>query len=264
MRKKILAITILSIIFFSCNKNKTDNNNVNGSESSLKSMVTIFNGEEKDSAVFLYDSKKRIIGEQVWADGGLLNGENISIARTNSGIITAFADGTLNSSHKVSYNSSSQQYTSIRRFNDSTIFSYTNDRISEAKYYSVDFSYPQRNLFTYDVSGNIIKIENFELRQGNWESNFVSSYKYDNKVNPIQMGNEAIVLEESEFLSENGFDVLAHAGPNNVVYSTNHYTGANESTFKYEYNVNDLPTSLILLFDPGTINQYKNKISFFY
>lgn len=264
MKTITLGYIILSLLIFSsCKKNENDNNSGNGTSSSLKKMITIYQGGDKDSAVFSYDSKNRLIKQQTWGNGTIYNGENVLITRNNVGIITSFSNyGTQSEGIQV-LRDASNKYTCVNTQDDSTVYKYTDEKITESITYRKDSRNGEndyKNDYSYDQLGNIIKIENYSFNNGNWIQENTFTYTYDNKVNPVQLGNEAIVLERAALLGDREIDLAAYAGPNNATISNSYSKGS----YNYVYNSDNLPISLILTHDKGTINQYINKITYFY
>lgn len=115
---------------------------------------------------------------------------------------------------------------------DSVTFAYTNNRVSQYKYYATSPSRQPILVYhidvTYDASGNVI---NEKLYTYNFTTTPTLStdnaFTYDNKISPLQYGNESFVG-----LGEN------FAGPNNVVsLLITDKSGSSTNTVSVNYNI---------------------------
>ena len=170
---------------------------------------------------------------------------------------------------EVNSDPSTLHYISTKETNDSTFFTYTNDKItSETSYYDTIVFIPYSNYptmtksdFEYDTAGNIIQVLLYYYSAPSWVLYSTSTWTYDNKPNPFQLGNDAIVLATSSN-DQNGFPDLgfdgseggsilyAAAGVNNPLTETSTINlpsygyGSSEQrvlTSTYIYNSNGTP-----------------------
>ena len=263
MRTNLLLIAATAaLLLFSCKKERSfdpNNSNPGGNVGSglLDRTVTKF-GTDSITTSYEYDAQKRLV---VYKSGGTIAGTSTEIQlkfiRNAQGIIQKsilktdfFASLGIDSIVRVvHYDVSKARYTSMAAayFDgsddvlDSTVFTYN----AAGKVTGIEYFYDYatgtyqkdgKSEYTYDAAGNVSKEKNYGYNNGAYEAYDESVYEFDNKINPIFLGNEGFVLG----------DIITFS-PNNETKKT--YTdfidpSANAvATSVYTYNTNNKPAT---------------------
>jgi hypothetical protein len=170
-----------------------------------------------------------------------------TITRNSQGIIQQISifDGSSSTDYKVNYNTTSKQYTSqvssLGGEKDSIAYKYASGRITEAiEYYddgtSGGYLEYTKTVYTYDANGNITKTQFYiyDDATAKWEDYFSLVNEFDNKVNALNIGVEAILINE-----------ISYAGANNVAKMTfidpTDPTSNDVLAYTYVYNSDSRP-----------------------
>lgn len=263
----VIAVTA-ALLLFSCEKERSfdpDNNTPGGNVGSglLDRTVTKF-GTDSITTSYEYDAQKRLI---LYKSGGMFLGTSgevqLKFVRNAQGIIQKsilktdfFASMGIDSIVRtVHYDVSKARYSSMAaayfdgsdNVQDSTVFTYN----AAGKIVGVEYFYDYatgtymrdgKSEYTYDAAGNVSKEKNYGYN-GTYEPYDESVYEFDNKINPIFLGNEGFVLG----------DIITFS-PNNQTKKTytdfTDPTASGVTTSVYNYNANNKPASA-LQNDPG-------------
>lgn len=257
-----LVAATAALLLFSCKKEKSfdpDGSNTSGNTGSglLERKVTKF-GTDSITTFYEYDPQRRLI---LYQTGGVVSGTSTEVQlrfiRNAHGIIQKsilktdfFASFGIDSIVRmVHYDASKARYSSMVAayfdgfddVQDSTVFSYN----SAGKITGVEYFYDYgtgiyqkdgKTEYTYDAAGNVTKEKNYAYNAGAYEAYEESMYEFDNKTNPIFLGNEGFVLG----------DILTFS-PNNQTKKT--YTDLTDpssnsvATSVYTYNTNNKPAT---------------------
>jgi hypothetical protein len=257
----IIAVASM-LLLFSCEKERSfdpNSNNAGGNVGSglLDRTVTKF-GTDSITTSYDYDGQKRLI---LYKSGGSFLGTfaevQLKFVRNAQGIIQKsilktdfFASMGIDSILRiVHYDVSKARYTSMAAayfdgsddVQDSTVFIYnTAGKITGIEYFSDygtgTYDRDGKTEYTYDASGNVTKEKNYGYNAGAYEAYDESVYEFDNKTNPIFLGNEGFVLG----------DIITFS-PNNQTKKT--YTDFTDpsanavATSVYTYNTNNKPAT---------------------
>ena len=263
MRIGLPLIAVAStLLLFSCEKEKSfDPTGVNTGGNSgtglLERTVTKFGS---DSAVtgYGYNANKNLVSLEVTGDDLLFSNTNTEVTRNSNNIIEKievddpFA-GTANGkiTYTVHYDVSSKRYTSkVSSLTssgfisaDSVVYKYdASGRIIEEKYYvsngfTVAYQELEKFSYRYDSRCNMVESTDsfFDDNSATYEPIFDILLEYDSKINPLNLGAEAIILGQALNLSGNNVAKLSFIDlqdPNE-----------NESfAFQYSYNASGKPT----------------------
>jgi hypothetical protein len=267
MNKQLLIITALSsvLFFYSCSKEKSidstdpDAPGLPGNTNSGLLVKTVSNfGLDSVVTTFSYDDQKRLTRQVIVSPDDFIN-EEYEIARTSDGHIQQviyksdeYADLDIESvSYNVFYNGATSNYThKILEFEDaggtshkdSTAYTYDgqNRIIREEKfiYNSSNNTYLNSGFidFSYDGNGEMseVKIYSFDPSVNDFKLASELSYEYDDKVSPLALGTEAIVLELYHLWSSHNPTVEAVAYPDNPAENTS-------AMASYTYNDKNKP-----------------------
>lgn len=181
------------------------------------------------------------------ASGKLTQYNKISYSSTSTN-----ASGYDTTSTRVHYpaGSSNFDYTVSNMFvsgfylTDSTVYTYTNNKISQSKlYYSNSLTFGQSVLalgssYTYDANGNLLTLKNYDYISAATPTLYSEvSYTFDTKKCPLVLGNEAIVMNaDQSFIGLNNGLTAAYKD-----YSSTQNLSINIS-YTYSYNTNGYPT----------------------
>lgn len=223
----------------------------------------VFRYSDRDSAYtdLQYDAVGRWIGNRTNADDPVLNDYTRTRASRNpAGIIyryVTFAKDAANrgdsSVYRVLYNGERRRYTAkIRVHNetgapmDSTFYVYdASNRIQQARLFmqaapNLPYQELARAEFSYDGSGDLVSLRSLvvdpQLGPG-FVPTSLSTFAFDDKVNPLNLGMEALVLDQIFFIS-----------PNNIIRIVTkdlRHANAPEDTvaFQYAYHPSNRPRS---------------------
>jgi hypothetical protein len=104
-------------------------------------------------------------------------------------------------------------------YTDSTVFTYNAannlaSKISHLGIVGMALTPEARIEYTY-AGNNLVTVRSMINDNGNWEEEYALNYGYDDKVNALQIGNEALLLDQ--FASPGiGFNSAIYFGPHNA------------------------------------------------
>jgi|GEM_PF-6930975 len=247
MELKSLAIIACSLVALSCKKNSTN-------APTAAALVREIQVSTPDSLIVLtYDSNSKLIGAHYNRGSIVMN--NLLLTRNSDGIITGWQDDGYvlgDYTEQVYSDPITHHYISaIRTFPGGALykdeFTYTNNNITQVlNYYDIGsgtYTYNQKTLFSYDANGNISGAQFSLFRSGAWSPLYTSVYTYDNMVNPLQMGDEGVLL-----MSVLPYEIaFGRTGPNNFT------SGGVVTTNSYTYDSNNEPAALTITYDSSPI-----------
>ncbi len=249
MKNVHLLIAFVAVLFFSCKKEMSEENNGNppggggGSGQTGNLLTRNVIKDRSDSTVidYSYDASKRVTRLVYTASAFDFD---TRIVRNSSGIITEYIQkssllagfGIDSFVTKVNYNSSQSKYMySVISyslfgfdFKDSTSYKYdSGGKLISAVNYSGDITgYAQagKTDYTYDGSGNLATEKYYEFEGTSYTQLTTVTHTYDTKVNPLKLGAEAIILNQT-----------TSYGPNNVVVTA--FQDLEDATNNYTYTL---------------------------
>lgn len=253
-KRLFVGIAMVSLLLFSCKKEESleagkDGGNNNTSTLLRKQVLTF--GDDSVVVTFTYDPNKRLTGTNtVGTVLGTSAEGTISIQRNSNGIIqqiTEVSDGET-IAYTVNYDASKSRYDSkVGVFQDGskdsvTFFYDASDKLVAIEKFFDDGTtggYLEYEKTEFGYTGNNVTSESyFEYDPGAGAYTKIQEavYQYDDKVNPINIGNEGFLLEQVNLTSAN-----------NVTKET--YTNLDdpslndEITYAYSYNADGRPTT---------------------
>lgn len=276
---KYILILAAAFLVFSCTKEKsTENGNNTGgtAKDSLLVKLVIHNGTDSTVANFGYDNSRRLISDHILTtDNGTSYNDDYTLRRNSQGIITQTIEksdslkvhGIDSLVYVVSYDGTKARYTSRvatvtvsgNTIKDSITYSYdASGKIIEADEYGSNGQVPYvliyKEVFSYDSFGSIADVKNYSVDPSTGASTAQSdeTFAYDTRVNPLSLGNEALLLDQPEVLSK--FNVITDN------YTQYQPTMTNEVTsYTYVYNSLDKPdrgTVTLQGGNPNTVTYY--------
>lgn len=157
--------------------------------------------------------------------------------------------------YEVHFDESTSRYTYTiltgtgegRPFKDSLVYRYNGSRIEQFLEYHTPFNVNEYVLFdslgyTYDGKGNIIELT--ETTRDYPDGRKPAAHyalEYDDKLNPINLGNEALWEAYSSF----------PPAQNNVKKNTDLLLDEYNYSIDYSYNSHDKPTTAVVKFEDG-------------
>ena len=244
---QIIAILFVTINLIACKKSNSSSDQTNNVGTRLKKMtlqVTQGNPNQQgyivpDLIEYFYDGNGKLIKIKMQINGNA--GDSISdvFERDNNGLIKK-------RTHKETTQSPASSTTEITNFQTSTDghyltaissqspnieyhYVYTGNRITSVQtYYNATLS-STKNI-SYDSRGNVL-------------TGYRWSYTYDNGINPLSLGMDAIIIDDDRY-----------AGGNNAVAVSS--SGIIITTVAYTYNINQMPSN-------GVINEYDERTGAF-
>jgi hypothetical protein len=264
-----------SAIFVSCQKEISDgsgNPNVPPTTSG-DLLVRAVQKEGSDSVVvvFAYDASKRLINENITGiSQGVDVTNNTRLVRNASGIITqvvqkspAFQPFGIDSVVTQVFYSNSRYTHSILQFSflgittkDSTVLQYdAAGKVTRQDTYQqlagiTPMQLLQRVEFTYDANGNVLQIKDYSFDPGSATGNLegITTYTYDNKVNPIRLSTpgEAFIINRSDMSAVNNPITARIEDATNQVNTVN-------LTYAFTYNAKNKPATAVITQNPGSI-----------
>jgi YD repeat-containing protein len=261
MKMRILSgIAFLSLFLFSCQKEKSlEDGSAPGS--TLLRVVTKVSDTDSTITSYGYDGSRRYLSQNVNGDDYLFNGNNVRLTRNDQGVIqkmevTEQPSGD-NVVYNVNYDASNKTYTSKTStftssgttYKDSTAYIYnTSGKIIEEVYFLSDGSsggYVEVEKFEYNYDGTgsliLVKDSYYDETTGDYVAVSEVGFEYDSKVNPINLGAEAILVNE---LIANSAHNVTKVTINNILDPTYNET----IDFDYTYNAIDKPVSASVTF----------------
>lgn len=261
MRKRILSgIVLIGLFLFSCKKEKSlEDGTIPGS--TLVKVVTKVSDTDSTTTTYGYDGSKRYVSQTVNGDDYLFNGDNVKLTRNDQGVIQKIEvkeqPSGDNVVYKVNYNTSSKQYISKTAtftssgitYKDSTAYTYnTSGKIIQEIYYLNDgasggYVESEKFEYSYDGSGNMVQMKDsyYNKTTGKYEPVSEVSFEYDSKINPINLGSEAILI--NELLSTSSHNVTKITIKNLLDPTYNETI-----SFNYTYNATNKPVSAQVTF----------------
>jgi hypothetical protein len=189
LRAYTLAFLCLVVVFSGCKKNSTST--VTSGTLRKISTTTACNPQRTTNLTFSYGNGNRLARVEVSiADGIEVNVGSITINRNAAGMITSidYVQGGYTQSNTFFIDPASSHYRYSIGQGDSTAYTYTNGKISSEEYFVNHGSGMMSEggrLYSYDAAGNITQV------QDGLETLTIT---YDDKTNPLQLSNEAIIL----------------------------------------------------------------------
>lgn len=258
---RILSIAfLLSVAFSACKKSDTER--VPDQFRNLRKIVyTTVGSSSVDSSLFFYDNDNRLIKREEYDHSSTSSSMTLTtIARDASGMITNWSYDWNSSQGTVYYDPSTLKYKSSvvisTSLPDSSVYFYLGEKINLVETYiklpgNPSYVLVSKDTFEYDANGNILSRKYFMLSPaGVWTLNISQSSTYDDKINPLPLSNESIVLSHA--------DLANLEGKNNILASQS--TTGYSYTVTYNYSVNGKPENGISTSNSGEVTN----LSFFY
>lgn len=274
MRIALTSFAFISIVLFSCQKEvdfANKNTGGTGGDNAPGLLVKTVQQMGSDSlvTVYGYDSNKKLISLKktgVDDQGDPVNTE-YHFHRTASGIIRDYSTLSpdlvsvgIDSITTVVHSSSSRYTSYVISVNipgfvllDSSAFAYdASGRITTEKFYESpsgsgsDYYLSGIVNYTYSGSGNVAAFDIHDLDQSGSEifTAATSNITYDSKINPLQIGNEGLLLEHPEWTSVN--NILSEQGSD-----SNGPADDQTATITYTYNSSNKPIKGVTTITPG-------------
>ncbi|MBD0331602.1 MAG: hypothetical protein ICV66_03015 [Chitinophagaceae bacterium] len=221
--KKLNLVSVFILLFLAACKKEKSIDTGHGNQDNLLVRTVAKSGSDSTEVKYSYDGEKRVSRIVVTAPDYDLDTRAV---RNSSGIITDVVQKSSSFSvfgidsvvTKVSYNSAQSRYINAvtavvllgTEFRDSISYQYdAGGKLTSSIGYSDDgtgyVSYGKTE-YTYDGNGNITSEKFSEYDGTNYTPVSVYTYTYDTKVNPLKLGNEAIIINQ-----------ISSYGPNNVI-----------------------------------------------
>jgi hypothetical protein len=263
-----ILLALIAVLYMGCSK--TSNPATMNNNPMLAKKITVSSCSNATDSVtlnFSYNISGHISSVQASVgEGGNAEIGALNVERDDNGFISSasFAAGSDNNVIQVFTNPVSLQYlSSTSKINyDSVVFTYTNNKITDEIYYSTYGSVnPALKLdFFYDALGNIDSIIHSYYNLSSWVPFSTSVWTYDNKPNPLQLGNESLILATADnqgggFADEGDGEMFMFGctGVNNPLTEVSTITNANYPgysvgeertlTSTYTYNTNGTPAT---------------------
>jgi len=247
MKPKLTLVILVSVLFFACKKSNT-----NTPVGTLLNRIIYIGSSGPDTLDYTYDANQRLIGMLFSSS---TRGSRIN--RNSAGIITTInmydrSSSAILTNDEVNYDvltshyiSDVFYYTANPNKRDSSVYTYTNDNVSELSYYTIDPADPNlltykityKNTYTYDATGNPIHIAKAYYNTISGNINYIVDYDYtfDNKINPNP-------LSTVEFLVVHGPTEIPNS-PNNLLSFNALAPTSDYGTISYNYNSNNMPAT---------------------
>jgi hypothetical protein len=245
----------------------------------LKRMVTKYDGEEDSLVLTLqYDSKNRLLEISGLHEGPVDDIEDIQkyleqytwnskgFVEKIKQVIYTYGDYSSTANHEpqlfweadyeIHFDESTSHYSYTiltgtgegNPFKDSLVYRYNGSKIEQFLDYTIPFNLNEYVLgdslgYTYDGKGNIIEKTgtNRDYPDGRKPSAHYIM-EYDDKLNPVSMGNEALLV---------GYEVSFLPTPNNIKKHTDLLYNEYNYSINYTYNMHDKPTVAVVKNDDG-------------
>lgn len=265
--KQLLLFFFVSILLVTAGCQKDPQNNFGAGatpgESSdgrlLSRIVFQYSASDSSYTDLLYDSKGRWAGIKTNDQHPMLNDYVLAkLYRSPAGIGTRYitmkdaTPGADSAVYRLQYSITDRQYTAKIQVDaasgavmDSTEYVYKDGRIIAAHLYMrpepvAPYSEQARAEFTYNSTGNLTGLRSFvakRLPDSGFGLVSETGFVYDDKVNPLSLGMEAIVLDQIFFVSGNN---LIHI----VIKNTTTLAAQDEVLdFVYQYHPSNKPHS---------------------
>ena len=272
--KQTLAALGLALLLFSCQKEpSTALSTVQSRDSTvtkakLLTWIKYNNSGDTGSTNFIYDANNRLSIIQNFKAVKSYSGNFNRIIRDNNGMIQVFVQdaGTSDSIYTQLFQLNGK-YTYSIIWNtadpykmDSTSFFYTGTNITSYIIYERDFPFGtyapySKREYSYDQNNNTTqeKWSDYDSSSKSFVPGYIYTYSYDQKVNPLNIGPESIII-----------DFMNLSGSNNVTKETiqgGSPQDTNLITYQYTYNSNNEPeTNTSVANPPG----YKSTLTYIY
>lgn len=262
----LIALTTMAAV--SCTKEKsfeeeTGNGGGGGNtDGDLLTKIVIQLGPDSTTTTFGYDGSKRLITETNKGDITFTSDDSlVRITRNTEGLIERFEEFPNNfltdaAVWFVRYDATARRYTNrVTKDGSGSVvdsIAYTYDgsgKITRQLWY-VDFGGgfedAVKDTLIYNGAGNIQKVITSEWDGTAWEELGEQAMEYDNKVNPLKLGVESILLNRHQYYGDNNMTkatLIDYAMP----------SLSQEITITYTYNASGKPlTAAIGLPGAGT------------
>jgi hypothetical protein len=271
MRNPFVALLIIVTFLYSCKKEKNVDPGGSGGGGQgvtvLDKQVLKF-GSDSTTIRYTYDAQKRLVSAKSTVVTGANSYETEKkLLRNSAGVIQKYVDfdadyyrpqiGADSIFYKINYNSGTSRYTSkvftitdgTSVFRDSIAFTYnTSGKIIKQEGFldvGIGGGYVAyvKEEYTYDGTSNITTAQTSEFDDvsGTYKMSYQLKYEYDNKANPLSLGNDAFIYGDAI----SGDPSLA--SPNNVIKVTYDYAEPSVKdeiyTIAYAYNSANKPVS---------------------
>jgi hypothetical protein len=235
---KTFSVLVASVFLLLVGCKKTNSANSDSAAKQFKPLKIMAGGYSSfDSTFYQYDVNNRLV--KIYGGGNTFL-PPISITRDQSGMITGFVQETFIGHGRAYTHTVNGEYQSLMQINinsaqwDSTAFTTQNGKIikSETFYDRGYWDILDQEFFTYDQAGNLTnaKVYATDVITGLWGLAEEITYTYDNEVNPLPLGNDALLI----------FDNAPYTGANNFV---SRKIDGDTYSLKYTYSVNREPVT---------------------
>jgi hypothetical protein len=235
MKKIIFLLSFTFLILQSCSSGDSNSSNNPLLSGKLKRIHLILSNGTNTYSNYFYDNNGSLVKITETNESGSITAQSITLVRNNNGkiinqLFVDYAGGVqINTDYVLDSNgfylSSNKTYTGASNSPISATYFYSNNKISQ-----INFSDGNKEKYTYDTNGNLLKTEKASVNSS-WLTD--GNYTYDNKENPLQYDN---VL-----LSEFGSGSL---GNNNATSLNTVNRPENFATIiQYNYNADNKPLS---------------------
>jgi hypothetical protein len=274
MNRLFFGVILFSIlVFVSCQKEIDWGLGASNNPNLLLVKIKSKTGTDTTQVDYSYDASKRLIREKTTGvSGGTSLDNDLVIKRNASGIITTtvqksailLAAGVDSIETRYNYSTTTSKYTSsVFQFTiagttitDSTVYNYNGSgRITGDDHYLQVSGLPiplppllgLKNYYIYSVSGtNIdsVKQDAATIPGGPLSPASVQAYKYDSKINPLIILNEALLLARTGLYNVNN---TTRTVVTNAIDPTQDFT----MDYTYKYNIVNKPDSSAGTRTPG-------------
>ncbi len=265
MKSPIITLfAFVTIILVSCKKEKSAEMGSGGSGAASNLLTRRVAKEGSDSSVVIYgyNAQQKLISIKTndVSQSGIDESE-IKLPRNAQGIIQKIvlksqdlvqSFGVDSIFYAVNYDASKSRYSSMvftitspidptDSFKDSTAFTYnTAGKLIQQESFLDDgsgggFMELTKTEYTYDGSNNVSMATTYEFDEtsGIYELIYTLGYEYDNKTNPLSLGNEAFLLSDISLASTRNVTKL--------IYDDTDPARDDAVTYAYVYNATNKP-----------------------
>ena len=257
MRKILLALTaIVTLCVASCTKEKSfEEENPGGTggdatDGELLSKIVVQLGPDSATTTFSYDLGKRLVSEANVGGLSIASDDSLQrVVRDANGIIQKiilYPDPVISDEieYILRYNAAAKRYTTKLTYDanghveDSIAYTYDNaGRIAlQTAYVNFGGGYEAvgKETIEYDGNGNIRKLTAAEFDGATWEDFQEITYEYDDKVNPLKLGVEAVLLNRQQYHGNNNVTKIVVEDFDSPMFNQ-------EITLTYTYNASNKP-----------------------
>ena len=263
--KNTFALIAVMLFLFSCQKEvsntlgSTQHPDSTTVKPKLLSSIIFFDSTDTGSINFSYDANNKLINIQNIRKKKLYAGNYTQIVRDDSGFIQEYLQdiGASDSLYSILYHDDvSKKYMYKIQLNtgdifrvDSTVYTYSGKNITSYIVYETDpstgiISPLLKREFTYDQNNNTTSDKWYDYNSATktFVAGEADSYTYDQKMNPLNIGVESIII-----------DFPGLSGSNNAIkenMATQNTSDTNLITYQYIYNSNNEPQSYTSVASP--------------